>query len=263
MEAEARNGVGEKPGLRQTMETLHLLLRGAIGSGHAAELMGVPENRLRIYQEFVRDHIASVLQKNYTVLSDLLGAEGRWESVVERFFQRCPAGEYELNANAAQLRELLDLWSQQGELGITRFHVELAELEWQEFAVYTAEAEIPTADEAKGLTLNPTLVVLRFDHAVAEYIEAWREQVPGSPPPPVPDGPAPETLLVFREPVGQLAVFYRATDDLLFVLKMVHEGIGVEQAARLSGLEPEVVSGFVEHAVELGLIVAPAAEQSI
>ena len=64
-------------------------------------------------------------------------------------------------------------------------------------------------------------------------------------------------MLVFRHPETFRAVFYCGTDDLLFAVKMVHDGTGPAEASRLSGLTEETVAGFMERASQIGLAILP------
>jgi len=58
-----------------------------------------------------------------------------------------------------------------------------------------------------------------------------------------------------REP---RASSFPATEELLFALKMVHEGASPEQAAASAGLPVEIARGTLEQAAEIGLVLLPA-----
>ena len=65
----------------------------------------------------------------------------------------------------------------------------------------------------------------------------------------------PETVLVFRHPVNHGAVFYRATDELLFALKMVHDEIDVESAASETGYSEHQIRETLAAAQRKGIIL--------
>lgn len=163
----------DKPSLRQTMGTMHQLLRGEITPKRAAQLLKAPENRLAAYQQFVKSHMVNVLRKNFACLAWTLG-QRQWDALVQRFFRERPARFFELNANAAPFRDFLAQAVARQEPGIGEFHLELAELEWQEFAVYADPRDVSAGDD-EPWRLNPTLVVLRFNYPVAAFLERYRE----------------------------------------------------------------------------------------
>jgi hypothetical protein len=234
------------------MDTFHALLRGEASAEQTAARLDQPTVRVRAYRDFVRGHVEEVLQKNYAALAGVLGRR-RWDTVVELYFRRHPPRNYELNANAAELRAMLADLVREGALGITELHRELAELEWQEWVVYADERQIPAPQELGAPALNPTLVVLDCSHPVSEYLDDLRE----SDRPPSPPDAAPEQVLVFREPASGLAVYYRADEALLFAVKMVHEAVPAAEAARRAGLSVQRVEAILRSAVEIGLVIEP------
>ena len=249
--------ITKKPGLAEIMGTMHDLLRGSTTPEEAAVALGASAERLRLYQGMVKNHTRVLLEKTYTALPGLLGSEV-WGSLVDDYFREHPAGHYELNANGAMFRDFLEGRRLEGDAGLTGFHVDLAELEWREWEVYSSEAVNPPRDTMDGPILNPTLLVLSLDWPAADWLESWRRaEADGDVPPPIPTESAPETVLVFRHPETFRAVFYKGTDDLLFPVKMIHEGIDVGEAARLSGLQEETVEEFVAYAAEIGLVIVP------
>ena len=78
----------------------------------------------------------------------------------------------------------------------------------------------------------------------------------GEPLPRVEETFSPERVLLFRHPRSNLAVFYRATEDLLFALKLAYDDVSLEIAAATAKLPIETVEGIVDYAITIGLIVA-------
>ena len=242
-------------GLERTVTTMHRMLRGEIEPGQAARLLNAPENRLAAYARFVRQHVRTALEKNFTVLPKLIG--GVWNQLVDSYFRKHPPRDYELNAAAADFRGFLARLVEEGRYGLTAFHVELAELEWQEWLAYSSEEVVPTPEQVDRPTLNPTLAILDLVYPAADFLDAFRESGDRMAENDASMEPDPQTVFVFRQPRSMNAVFYKADASLLFAFKVVHERLGREEAAIQSGLPATDVSGILARASRLGLIVLP------
>lgn len=240
------------------MDGIHRVLRGQEEVATAARDLGIPERRLGVYARFVRQHVRTAVEKNHSVLAALLRGPV-WEALMEGYFRAHPPTSYEFNAAAEGFRAFLAAEVSGGRHGLTPFHLELAELEWQEWVAYAHPDRIPRPDEVQRPTLNPTLRILRFNHGVAGFVDAWREaeRAGRTERPEVPSDFAPETVLVFRDPVSELAFFYRATDALLFALKVAVDGLDVRQAAALAGVSEDTARDLLDRAAAVGLIVMP------
>lgn len=238
----------------ETMETMHALLRGELSPEQAAASLGAPVERVAIYQDFVRDHVRTLLEKNYQVTAEVMGS-GAWEALVRRFFETRPARHYELNANAEALVELIDECIARGSDEIVPFHRDLATLEWTEWLVYADRAEMPEPSRLDRAVLNPTLVILSLAWPVSGFVQAWRAAKDAATRPPLPSAPDPEQVFVYRD--RGLARFVRADPGLLFAFKIAHDGLTVAQAADLSGLDPVTVAAVVRQASEAGVVILP------
>lgn len=250
------------PSLAQTIETFHGFLRGSISLEAATRELGASPSRLAAYHRFVRSHIDQTLRKNYAAVCTIVG-EAVWCELVERYFQRYPARDYELNANTAAFCEFLAELSEGGALGISKFTAQLALLEWNEFVAFAAEDT--SAEGSPGqLRINPTLTVLDFDYPVATYLDAFRAaQENGAPLPHIEEIERSERVLVFRHPQSHLAAYYVATDDLLFALKLVYEQVSCAAAADAAGVPVKKVEEYLAHALDLGLVVAPGSRVAL
>lgn len=241
---------------RESMTIMHQLLRQEISAEVAAERFGVPVERIAIYRDFVRNHIANALAKNYEVLASTLSEE-LWEELVSAYFQAYPALAFELNANAEQFREFLAGPGRTLSAELGDFHLELAELEWFEWHVYSVRDDIPEPSGVSQPTLNPTLIILECNYPVADYVLAWRRTVrSGGDVPPVPE-PGAQRVFVYRDPDSLLAMFTVANDRLLFALKVAHEGISLAEAAAAAGVDIEVAEEVMREAAEDGLVLLP------
>lgn len=253
---------GQEASLQQTFEALHAVLRGAAAPESAQAALGLDSSRVAFYADTVFEHVQDILHKNYAVLAELLGAE-RFETLVREYYALHPAEAFELNENAAPFREFLAEQRVSGRLGLTEAHLELAELEWQEFVAYVSPAQIPERRWLSSPELNPTLIVLQLDYPVAGFLDAWREWEGRGEPPTFPTEPDPETVFVLRHPESENALFVVATDALLFALKVVHEGVDVDQAAEATGAPREVALAALREARDWGLVLWPEATTDV
>ncbi len=250
--------------LKETIETMHALLRGKLPLERAAALLGMKEERLAVYPSFVKGHMRNILDKNYATLAALLVGDV-WEGLASDFYDGYPSPYYELNANAAVFVDFLRGELDAGRPGLTPAHVEIAELEWQEFATYADPREIPPPEDLEELTLNPTLAVLQFTHPVAAFVAAFREAEQGADnekaaamtPPSLPETPESEIVLIFRHPETDLVETMPTTEALLFAFKMTHDALSPAQAAKESGLDETKVIAILDEAVEVGLVLLP------
>lgn len=240
------------------METVHRVLRGQAEVAETARELGIPERRLAVYAGFVRQHVRTAVEKNHSVLAALLRGP-TWEALLDGYFRDHPPVSYELNAAAEGFRAHLAAEASAGRHGLTPFHLELAELEWQEWVAYAHPDRIPRPSEVTRPCLNPTLRVLSFEYGVSGFVEAWREaeREGREERPAVLAQPDPEMVLVFRDPVSERAFFYRATDALLFALKTASDGLDVSGAASVAGLPEATVRDLLDRAASVGLIVMP------
>lgn len=246
------------PGFRDVMETVHRALRDEADVAQTARDLGVSERRLAVYAGFIRQHVRTAVEKNHSVLAALLRGPS-WEALLDSYFRNPPPMTYELNAAAEGFRALLADEIAAGRHGLTPFHLELAELEWQEWVAYAHPDRIPQPAEVARPTLNPTLRILRFDHAVAAFVDAWRsaEHAGSAARPEVPatSAPPPETVLVFRDPRSELAFFYVATNALLFALKVAADDLDVPDAAAIARVPEARVRDLLNQAANIGLVV--------
>lgn len=245
--------------LHETFETMHRLLRREITPAEASTRLGCEESRIALYPEFVLDHVRNVLVKNFTSLAGLCSAED-WEGIVKEYFRTNPPDHYELNANAARFPAFLQSLAEQGRFGLGEFHLELAEVEWLEWEVFSSPKEIPLPQEIREPVLNPTLAVLELKYPVVEYLRTWeRGKARGFPAgvPPVPEEEDGGIVFVFRHPGTHEAVVQRATDPELFGFKVVHESIPLNQAAEEAHISLSEAESLLLDAAAKGLVILP------
>ena len=248
------------PRLDEVQQTLHEVFRGRTSPEEAAPRIGVQPDRLAIYQRFVKGHILRTLAKDYPMTKALMG-EALFERLSDRYFATHPPRSWELNAAVQAFPEFLERERVEGsEPDLSPLMAQLAQFEWEIFAAFTHPADIPRPEEVSAFTINPTLTALSFDYPLVAWYAKWDHDevadVPGSAPEPREGG---ETVLFYRSPTSLRTHYRAATDDYLFAIKVAHEGMSVEAAAEATGQPLDLCRAALDAAVEVGLLVAPAA----
>lgn len=248
--------------LHESFQTVHAVLRGEEPPETAQAHLGLNPARMRFYADAVFGHVRDVLEKNFATVASVLGPE-RFGALVEEYYRRAPPGEFELNQNAAAFRDFLAQCAADERHGVIDAHVDLAELEWQEFAVYVSRAQMPESTHLVRPALNPTLVIIQLEHSVSGFLDAWREHEAGEPAPLLPDESDPETVLVLRHPETENALFVEADEALLFGLKVASDGLTAEQAAEVADLSLEAVQRILRTAADWGVILLPPERRKV
>lgn len=235
--------------LEATERAIHDAVRSNRSIAEVAAELGVDERRLDIYRSMVAGHVHTALSANFDVLAEVLGAP-LFEALYEDYRAAHPPSSWALNDAASEFPAFLAAAYDAGRPGLVPFHGALAELEWALYEVAIHPAELPEAPDAH--VLNPTLTVLQTAYPVVPFVMAWqRGEGPSLP-------EAEETVsLVFQRPSTGRAAFYNGSGDLLFALKMVHDGLDVATASEVSGQPTEVIEALLARAVDTGLVIAP------
>lgn len=242
--------------MSEVQAALHRAFRGGDVDAVASEV-GVDPKRLAIYQAFVRDHIDTVLDQDFPMVRTLVPREC-WEALLDGYFEGHPATNWELNRAAEAFPAYVAERAAGGLEGVTAFHADLAAFEWEQLVAFVHPAVMPDPGELDAPALNPTLAVLSLAHPVIEVAEAYDDDAldAGFP---IPEAVSPpEVVLVFRHPTRNVTEYLRATDDLLFAVKVVHEGLDPAEAAKAAGATVELAEAAIGQAVEAGLAIRPA-----
>ena len=142
--------------------------------------------------------------------------------------------------------EFLSDW---GSLSATvPFLADLADAERALRIVAADPAVVPAG--INRLCVNPTLLALSLNWRLADHLVA--EELP-------PGGPEPgeELLLVWRCAGEARPEVMAASDQEVFVLKLIFEEFSLRQVSRRGQIPVSSLDGFVDRAVERGIIVAP------
>lgn len=223
---------------RSTVQRLHAVLRGEIAAESARDL-GVNADALAFYQQLVADQINAVLTKVFPLTQSMM-SQNAWRLLTQEYFTQHPPRHYELNACASLFPEFIK--SKNCHPAV----VELATFEWLEFAVYVDSAQGPGP-------LNPTLRILSCNYALSRLVATLRsgdlvdfETLT----------PTAEIVFVYRHPQTLVQQHCRADDGDLFVFKMLHDGMSANQAAALTGINEDVITGLMERAELAGWVLA-------
>lgn len=242
--------------LRQVQALMHRVIREELPVAAGAAELGCDPGRLDIYRRFVAGHVRTALDKNFPVLMTLLGPE-RWGRLTRAFYAEMPPSSWELNEAARPFPGWLSEREQAGDEALVPFHVALASWEWEEFATYVHEAEIPSPDALAGPVVNPTLSILELPCPVAAFMARWVEGCRDLPLPTRDQGA--EVALLWRRPDTGRVAFHQAIDDLLFAVSVAHQGLDPADAARAHGLPEEAAREAFGRAARMGLVLTPSA----
>jgi hypothetical protein len=243
--------------LSELQAVVHGVLREETSVSAGAERLGVDPARLDIYRRFVKQHIRSVLDKDYPALRSTL-PPAIWDELTAGFYADRPATHFELNACVAGLPAYLSERLDDGGAGLEPAHVALAQFEWHEFAAYAHPARIPDRRVLDRSVLNPTLLIVSLACPVIDFMVAWgrsKQHDPGVPLPGLGNGS--EVVLFFRHPETGHAAWHKAVDDLLFAIKVAHEGLDPSEAARRAGLPAHAALAAWRRAEAIGLVLSP------
>lgn len=216
-----------------------------------------PVDHLSVYQQFVMDHVRQALERLFPILFEVTSGP-LWNQIVLGYFDSLPESQYDFPLHVSGFPPFLRRELDAGRLELSGFHVELAELEWNESVVRNSQSTLPLVASFGFPVLNPTLVILEVDYPIVDFLDRWELEESFRDQPEIPE-PLESSAFVFlfREPSSGFAVLYEGREDLLFVFKIVHERLGLEEAARLGELSLNDVKSFVDRAIRIGLVFAP------
>ncbi len=241
--------------LEAAQRALHALVRDEASPEEIEEAIGAPAARLRVYRRMIRGHVRRALEKCYPAARAHL-SETAWRELASSYYADHPPTSFELNHAAAAFPPWLASQTSAGgapEAGPA--HVDLAFLEWEVLAAYLSAETVP--EPATGYAVNPTVSMLSLDYAVIEVLSAWDEGR-NEPPPGLPVEPmsSPRVAVIWRHPTRHRVRYRWADDDILFALKVAHEGLDPGAAATAGGHAPSLGEKAVENAINAGLLVA-------
>ena len=246
--------------LSAVQRALHEVLRGATPVAEGAAALGIAPERLGVYARFVRGHVETALRKNFPTLRAILPGEV-WARLSDAYFATHPPRAADLNQAAAAFPAFVAGQLDAGwEPTLEPFHVALAQLEWAEFTTWVHPARVPAVSPAAAATLNPTLTVLELACPVVRWLVAYDAGARDAAAPLPTRAQGPELTLIFRKRVaGEYRVGrYVADDDLLFALKVAHEGLDPAVVALDHGLDLDLARAAMARAIDLGLVIPPA-----
>lgn len=241
--------------LRELQALMHGVLRRDLPLEAGAAALGVRAERLGIYRDFVAQHVTGILAKLYPVVRALL-PRATWDELALAYFRDVPARSWELNACAEPFAAWLDGRVGSGAAGLHPFLVPLAQVEWEQFAVVMAPVEVPDPAALDRLVVNPTASALALPYPVIPFLVAHDDVSALDPATPLPE-PGEEVALLFRRHGTHRVGYHQASDELLFALKVVAEGVPLAVAAEQAGVPRDRAVAAVRRAREIGLVLGP------
>lgn len=232
-----------KPSLEQFFQTMDRLFAEPEA---LPELSPAPPGRVRLYADFVEGHIRAALQKVYPLTVAQL--KSGFGPLAAAYYRTRPATHFELNRAAEGFVSFLADRAQA--LALPPHLLPLARFEWTDFGVYAAPVELPERVEA--FTLNPTLTVLQHPFQLCAFVAAAPDARPAAP------AAGEETALLWRDPKSLRTTFVAADPRRLLAVKLLIDGVPLEQAAEDSGAPVALLEGALLSAANEGFVLAPA-----
>lgn len=152
--------------------------------------LGVPQRRMRVYNELLYSNLTGFLDACFPVSRDVLGTR-RWNRLCRAFF----AGWRSSTPYFREIPREFLRWLMEAEVPVAlpSYAIELAHYEWAELAVDVMDVDLPSADR-KGdllhaqLVVNPALMNLSYQWPVHRIGRECR-----------PRKPRPTQLIVYRK----------------------------------------------------------------
>ncbi|MCG3172425.1 MAG: hypothetical protein GMKNLPBB_00577 [Myxococcota bacterium] len=244
--------------LREAVDRMHAFLRGEAEAENLPEQWNIPRERMEYYRDAVRGHVAGALESNFALTRAVLPGD-LWDELTADYIRRFPPRQPELNHSAEPFPDFLaDRISASQEIPGPAL-VELSRIEWLEWVALSNREEIPPRHDLTEPVLNPTLEIHQCRYATASFIgemRSWMHDEERA----KPAWPPPETgeiAFVFRRPDTGFVRTIPARDGHLFVLKMLHEGLTVRNAAEEAGCSGPLVKQFLKAAAAEGFAILP------
>lgn len=238
------------------MEQMHALVRGEMTPESLASALNVESNRLAAYPRFVRNHVFDMLEKHFGCLHDLLG-DRVWKELCQTYFTQVPCQDYDLNLAAEHFPEFILQDEIEQKHGLSVFHAELCQLEWEEYVVFKTKVHWPDKKCATPV-LHPAVSIFEFTHTAGSFLLAWRQGQAGQKDAQsMMAAPKSERVMVLQHPRTCMSRTYVANAELLLAFKVVHDGLTLAQMCDASRLSEKEMLQVLFAAQDKGLIVLP------
>ena len=218
-------------------------LVGRAGVAETAATLGVDPRRLEVYATFCDNHRRDLLASIYPGVRRALGA--RWAATYRAFFLARPPRDWELNGNAEPFVEWLGAEVRAGRL--PAWLVDLADLEWWEWAVQVAPSAAPmfAGDAEHGACAGAA--VRTYVHDVVGWADAERRGL---------RAPARRaSVVVFWRTAAGGVRRERARALELLAIKASVEGKRLGEAALAAGVDASAAFAAAAEAVKRGILV--------
>ncbi len=239
-----KGGAEKSMRLGEFFATIEPVLVGRAGVAETAAALGLDARRLAVYATFCDNHRRDLLASIYPGVRRALGA--RWAATYRAFFLARPPRDWELNGNAAPFVEWLGAEVRAGRL--PAWLVELADLEWWEWAVQVAPSAAPTFAGGAAHGVCAGAAVRSYVHDVVGWADAERRGL---------RAPARRaSVVVFWRTAAGGVRRERARALELLAIKASVEGRRLREAALSAGVDESSVIAAAAALVKRGILVA-------
>lgn len=203
------------------------------------------EGHFATYRRFIQLHEQDVLGQLFSTCRRVL-PEADWSALEAGWFRAHPLHARAFHDNVAAFPEFVAARHAEGDPTVPAWLVELAALEWLETALRYDATVIP---EDGPLQLNPVLALspLGFD-----LLPLLLDEEAMGPPAPLEPG---RFALAFRVPENDRIRQREAEARDLFVLKVLSEGLPLDEACEAGGIPRATLDGWLEALRDEGLLI--------
>ncbi len=241
---KAMPGTPKRMRLGEFFAAMEPVLVGRQSVAEAATKLGVDPRRLEVYATFCDNHRRDLLAAIYPGVKRALGA--RWVATYRAFFLARPPREWELNANAEPLVGWLR--DEAAAERLPAWLVELADLEWWEWAVQVAPSDAPPFSGAAEHRVSAGVAVRSYVHDVVGWADAERRGLRAP-------ARAPAVVVFWRTGDGGVRREQVRAVELL-AIKAAVEGKRLADAARAADIGLEAATAAAADLVARGVLVA-------
>ncbi|MDA8792215.1 putative DNA-binding domain-containing protein [Bacteriovoracaceae bacterium] len=136
--------------------------------------LGIPSDRLNLYQDFVRNHYIGALEKMFPRIEEVLSPN--WVEWSKQYYEMYPPLHFELNSLTLNFSNFIKGLVDKGDL--PEYIIELAEYELGEFFIYTSpENYYQEITNEESLWINKASKIFEFQYRIGEWVKAMDESL--------------------------------------------------------------------------------------
>ncbi len=210
--------------LMQYLNSWNSALSGGSSVKTPAQRLGIPEDRLKAYQQLVEYRFLDLFQTLFRRL-DEAHPSAPWKNWIRSYLKAIPSMDWELNALAQNFPKFLQTLSLEGKA--EPWHAELAFYEWALFTVRLSEtSELQTVEQLNSsafeTALNPALALHLFSYDIGTWVHqldrlSLQDRKNTSP------SRRPNLLAISRNPKDSTCVFTQLGSPAASILQCLSE----------------------------------------